>query len=185
MENPIPVDTNKLKSILANAKKVMHKVEENSPVKQTRRQTESYTPNVDTPIYDERDERDFDIPSNYSPSNQPLKNYTREQVMASNLPPAIKEAMINKPIPQLSHPPSKFSLEGLEDLIDEKPSKLIKEQRNNGLISITENDLYKLVDERVNKILADMFVKTITEQTIKKTLNALISEGKLTVKKKI
>jgi hypothetical protein len=29
-----------------------------------------------------------------------------------------------------------------------------------------------------------MFAKTITEQTIKKTVNTLINEGKLTVKKK-
>jgi hypothetical protein len=41
-----------------------------------------------------------------------------------------------------------------------------------------------MIDNRVNSILANMFAKTITEQTIKKTVTTLINEGKLTVKKK-
>jgi hypothetical protein len=44
--------------------------------------------------------------------------------------------------------------------------------------------LNEIIDKRINEVVAKMFVKTLTEQTIKKTLNTLISEGRLSPKKK-
>ena len=196
----MPVDLNKLKAILGAAKKVMAKAEEIAPTKkQTKRVNESYDDDAypSTPIYDERDEREpvYKTPdlSNYQPTTP--KGYTAEQVMASNLPQVIKDAMIKNPIPQLSMPPSKFSLEDLGDLV-EKPTARNKniplrestsEQKStlrSDMITISKAELKEMIDERVMAILVQNHNKNITEQAIKKTISTLINEGKLAVKKK-
>jgi hypothetical protein len=200
MENMTPpaVDLSKLKSILGNAKKVMNKVAENDTQKEPKNKIRenSYNDEYDysynapsTPMYSESDERDmnFTTPDLSRFQNKP-KMYSKEQVMASKLPEAIKEAMIKTPIPQLAMPPSKFDLNDLRDLVDEpkqQPKRVIKESNGNGMITISHAELNDLIDKRVNKILAEMFTKTISEQSIKKTISTLISEGKLTTKKKI
>jgi hypothetical protein len=113
--------------------------------------------------------------------------------MNSKLPPAIKEAMLKNPIPKLSGPPSKFSLEDLSDLV-EKPKPQFKspgvplressENYQSPTINITVELLNEMIDNRVNAILAKMFTKTVSEQAIKKTISTLINEGKISVKKK-
>ena len=198
---PIPMDTNRLKNILLNAKKVMAAVEEKSPTKKASKVvTESYDDDLmyqpvrQTPSYDERDEREPNYSSQY-PNTQgggqsmEVRDYTTEDVMNSKLPPAIKEAMLKNPIPRLQGPPSNFSLEGLEDLI-EKPTGQRKQIRETArptsdMISISKAELNEMIDKRVSEVLAQMFTKTLAEQTIKKTMNVLISEGKLAVKKKV
>ena len=57
METPAPVNLNALKGILANAKKVMNKVEENSTPKGTKQLRETYDDGYSNqPIYNEIDE---------------------------------------------------------------------------------------------------------------------------------
>lgn len=208
METPTPVDLNKLKSILGNAKKVMAVTEQKFPTKKTSGESRM-NENVgyshpSTPMYDENDERE---PEYSTYINQPQRevlnenrnihqpmNYDEQSVLNSKLPPAIKEAMLKNPIPKLSGPPSKFSLDDLSDLV-EKPTQKIKsksvplrESSNDyipsGTINITVDLLNEMIDKRVNEILAKMFTKTISEQAIKKTINTLITEGKITTKKK-
>ena len=78
MENPAPVDLNKLKSILGNAKKLMAVTEQKFPSKPTSgggsgRVNEDYGHSQQSaPIYDERDEREPQYPtySNQAPSVQ-------------------------------------------------------------------------------------------------------------------
>lgn len=208
MENPAPVDLNKLKSILGNAKKLMAVTEQKFPSKPTSgggsgRITEDYS-QQSTPVYDERDEREPNYPtySHQAPSemaydnsnmHKPM-NYDEQMVMNSKLPPAIKEAMLKNPIPKLSGPPSKFSLEDLSDLVEKpkpqfkSPSAPLRESAGGSYqsptINITVDVLNEMIDNRVNAILAQMYTKTISEQTIKRTISTLINEGKLTVKKK-
>jgi hypothetical protein len=197
METPSPVDLNKLKNILGNAKKIMKAADEKFPEKKSsKRVDEGYSSSYSTPVYDERDEREplYHTPdmSQYTSQPQDVRDYTEEDIMNSKLPPIVKEAMLKNPIPKPSMSFSKFSLDGLEDLVDKPmPKQAAKQpiresQRPIGsdMITISKAELNEMIDNRVNSILASMFAKTITEQTIKKTVSTLINEGKLTVKKK-
>jgi hypothetical protein len=197
METPTPVDLNKLKSILGNAKKLMKVTDEKfTPKKQSGLNESNYS----SSIYDERDEREptYQTPnmSDYSPT-QNVRDYTEEDVINSKLPDVIKEAMLKNPIPKASMSFSKFTLDGLEDLI-EKPSQksTIKtpsiplressatyEGSKTNMVNISEAKLNELIDKRVSEVLANMFVKTLSEETIKRTIGTLIKEGKLNTKK--
>jgi hypothetical protein len=193
METPKPVNLNALKNILAKSKAVMNAVEEKNPTKpsSSRNVNESYNqPTYNQPVYDESDEKELNYGtpdlSAYQ-SSQP-KMYTTEQVMASNLPPAIKEAMIKNPIPQLQMPPSSFSLEDLGDLVEQpkKPVQLNerKIQQNSDMITISRTELKELINESLLSFFKNTYEKTLTEAAIKKTINTLINEGKINVKKK-
>jgi hypothetical protein len=207
METPAPVDLNKLKAILGNAKKVMKAADEKFPKgNKNQGMNESYENySAPAPMYSESDEREPEY-RQYSPSNDVVpqhRDYTSNDIMNSKLPPAIKEAMLKNPIPKptMGALNSSFSLEGLEDLI-EKPAKRpvnpnqfkspgvpLREAaggsyQSEQMVTMSVSQLNELIDNRINKALAEMFTKTISEQTIKKTINTLVSEGKITVKKK-
>jgi hypothetical protein len=198
METPAPVNVNLLKNILAKSKAVMAAVEDKSPTKKASRQRvdEDYEDNSyrNQPVYDERDEREpeYKTPSlrDYQPnaSTQP-KMYTAEQVMASNLPQAVKEAMIKNPIPQLQGPPSKFTLEDMSDLVEKpvaKPRKQLNEDSkpSNDMITISKTELKAMINEAIGQFFTQAYNKNLTEAAIKKTISTLINEGKLNVKKK-
>jgi hypothetical protein len=147
-----------------------------------------------TPVYSEADERE-PIYENYQSAPQSAvanSNYTPEQIMASNLPPAIKEAMLNKPIPRLSGPPSKVSAEAIAKLTgatirkpnEGNPRQVIKEGTNSDMITINRVDLQNMIDESINRFFKQVYDKTVTEETIKKTINTLIKEGKIQTKRK-
>lgn len=197
MNTPPPVDVSKLKNILANAKKVMKATDEQfKPKVQSTisESTKTISSTNTSPHYNEHDEKEmvfnnnFQTPSttSYVPTN---RDYTLDEVRNSNLPPKIKEAMIKNHIPRVSSLPGAFTLEGLEDLI-EKPvnnnqNRPINEQiKHNGskMITISEKELNELIDKRINESIAKLFAKTLAEQTIKKTINTLIKEGKITKK---
>jgi hypothetical protein len=204
MEIPAPVDVNKLKSILGNAKKVMAATEQKFPSKTPKQaMSENYSHNQG-PMYSEHDEREPEYPS-YVPQQQGVVNenihkpltYDKEAVMNSKLPANIKEAMLKNPIPKLSGPPSKFSLEGLEDLIEKpkfkSPSVPLREGRNenhqpaSNMVTVSLEQLDEMINQRVEKriteVLANMYTKTVTEQAIKKTITTLMTEGKIVKKK--
>lgn len=192
MEIPKPVNIDVLKNILAKSKAVMAAVEEKSPSKPSRNVSEGYNqPSYNQPVYDERDEKEitYSTPTlkDYQTSGQP-KMYTAEQVMASNLPPAIKEAMIKNPIPQLQMPPSNFTLEDLGDLVEKpKVRTQINERvvsQNSDMITVSRTELKELINESLMTFFKDSYEKTLTEAAIKKTINTLINEGKINVKKK-
>ena len=182
MQTPPPVNLDALKGILANAKKVMHKVEDSKPTtlsESTSREVDSYEEPINEGMTSD-------------PTSAP-RGYTKEQVMASNLPPAVKQAMINQPIPALTMPPSKFTLEDMSELKDIKmtPNKRLPVNEtkrmvtsNSDMITISKTELKEMIDESIIQILTKSYNKTITEDAIKKTINMLIKEGKLTVKKK-
>jgi hypothetical protein len=193
MESPTPVDLNRLRSILGNAKKIMKAADEKFPEKNSsKRLDESNNSSFSSPDYDERDEREpaYNTPNMSEYTSQNTRDYTEEDIMNSKLPPIVKEAMLKNPIPKPSMNFSKFSLEGLEDLVEKPTSRQpIRESQtqrtnNSDMITISKAELNEMIDNRVNSILANMFAKTITEQTIKKTVSTLINEGKITVKKK-
>jgi len=197
METPAPVNVNLLKNILAKSKAVMAAVEEKSPSKKSSRQrvNEDYEDNSyrNQPVYDERDEREpeYKTPTlrDYQPTTQQPKMYTAEQVMASNLPQAVKEAMIKNPIPQLQGPPSKFTLEDMSDLVEKpvaKPRRQLNEDArpSNDMITISRTELKAMINEAIGQFFTQAYNKNLTEAAIKKTISTLINEGKLNVKKK-
>ena len=79
----------------------------------------------------------------------------------------------------------------MTDLVDKKQpvqrkqiNESVSQDWGKGMINISVDELNEIIDKRINEVVAKMFVKTLTEQTIKKTLNTLISEGRLSPKKK-
>lgn len=198
METPPPVDVNKLKSILTNAKKIMKVTDEkfSKGAPSGGRMSESYNnQTVDTPFYNETDEKELVYESKLT-SQAEARDYTAQDIMNSKMPDNIKQAMLTKPIPKLSYGSvtSAFGLEGLEDLI-EKPMKnqniaqrmtpIMESVKGSTepMVTLSISQLNEIIDNRLNKALAEMFTKTVSEQTIKKTINTLIKEGKINAKK--
>ena len=196
MEIPRPVDLGPLQALLAKSKQVMNKVETDKPLKPTP-MTESYTNDASYGDYDtdsfEHDEKEMVYenynPTQYDPTN--IQDYTEEQVMSSKLPEAIKEAMLKNRIPRLQSPPSKFTAEDISRITGapiRKPKTMVNESKvinnNPDMITISKTELKDMINEGISTFFKQIYDKTITEETIKKTINLLIKEGKINVKKK-
>lgn len=187
MENPPPVQiTPAMKALLDRAKNVMKAVDTNKPIilsEATQKQTQmeaAEEPETKAPL----------VPTSAG-------GYTREQVMNSKMPQAIKEAML-KSIPKEVPQPFNSRLEDMSDLEDIKmiPNKrkpILKAQtqsinenvnHSSDMVTLSRTDLKDLINESINNFLVQSYNKNLTEDAIKKTINMLIKEGKLTVKKK-
>lgn len=204
MDIPKPVDIGALSALLGKAKQVMNVVESRAPEKKQERgrdydPRESYNQSMfdNVPIYNESDEKE-PIYENYQQSAPQgvVQNhdYTPEQIMASNLPPIVKEAMLKNPIPRLSGPPSKVSAEDIARITGAKirtpqqkqQRQVISEGRmGDDMITISKSQLQDMINESINTFFKQTYNKTITEETIKKTINLLIKEGKIQTKRKI
>jgi hypothetical protein len=204
MDVPKPVDIGALSALLGKAKQVMNVVESRAPEKKQERgrdfdPRDSYNQSMfdNTPIYNESDERE-PIYENYQQSAPQgvVQNhdYTPEQIMASNLPPIVKEAMLKNPIPRLSGPPSKVSAEDIARITGAKirtpqhqqQRQVISEGRtSDDMITISKTQLQDMINESINTFFKQTYNKTVTEETIKKTINLLIKEGKIQTKRKI
>jgi len=187
-----PLDINALKNILGNAKAIMKKVETN----------DYQTGNIDARALTEDGVQQLYSEGVTRPaSSQPQGAYTQEMVENSKLPDVIKQAMIKKPIPQLNNLNHTFSLNDVEELIDDKKMGLPKTPKTNirkstinethqneEIISVNMSELKQMVSTLVNGHLLEFFTKSynemVTENAVKKTLNMLIKEGKLQPKKK-
>ncbi len=184
---PAPLDVNKLKGILGNAKKIMNKVEAVNPTvlsEMTQRQVDS----------EERLEQSMPLTATES------RGYNEEMVRNSKLPDAVKKLMISKPIP-----PASMSMASVisGDLLDEeegdekplifsnKPKKLaqkpineIAQRGNSDMITVSKTQLNEMINEKLLEFFTKSYNKTLIEDTIKRTVSTLIKEGKMTVKKK-
>ena len=180
MDTPQPVDVSRLKAILGNAKKVMQHADNVKPI-----------------TLSENTQKQIEVDTNEEPmTEQASREYSDEQVMKSRLPEAVKKAMIDRRVPHLTAPPPKFTLDDLDDN-DEKPmipnkratitKAPIRENltnKNSDLITISKTELNEMIKDQLVDFLTQSYNKTLTEEAIKKTINMLIKEGKLTVKKK-
>jgi len=204
MQTPAPVNLSHLQSILAKSKQVMKKVDTDKPIVtkgvETKGLSESYgqeptrhAPAV--PNYSEQDERD-PVYENYVPPTSNIHeaiDYTEEHVMNSKLPPIVKEAMLKNHIAKPKFTASKFSLDDVSGLIEKKPinTQQFKPQQLNETTKATPNAvmidpsvLKAMIKEAVAEYFKESYEKNITETAIKKTINVLIKEGKITPKKK-
>jgi hypothetical protein len=197
MEMPAPVPLGALEGLLARSKQVMQQVEAKNPIIQKGSDSglvESYTPQQNTQSYgyDESDEKDMYYGDYKSPEKDVTQvvDYTEEQVMSSNLPPAIKEAMLKNRIPRLSGPPSKVSPEAIARMtgIQPKPQQqtrqpLTENVNNSGMVTVSKEQLQAMIKEGIDNFFKNDYEKRITEAAIKKTITVLIKEGKLNTKK--
>ncbi len=200
METPPPVNLSALSAILAKSKQVMNKVEGEAPKSVKPSRNEQINENYGDNFYDETDERE-PVYENYMPSTgteeyQAPRDYTREMVENSRLPQAIKDIMIAKPIPVLTSPPSRFTAEEiskitgtpLRDNRAQEPRQRVQENiqqptRNSEMITISKSELKDMINEGISTFFKQVYDKTLTEETIKKTINLLIKEGKIITKK--
>jgi hypothetical protein len=205
MSTPIPVDLSKLGAILNKSRQVMNKIESEKPVVQSPRITEGLTNDNDTQprrssksgsFYSENDEKDMVFETNVSVQQSNVYNYSDEQVSNSKLPDAIKKVMLEKRIPKLATPPSRFTTEDLAAASGIELNKPTQKQRlnenisNNGdLITVSKTQLTEMVNNLVEKKLLEYFNKNynkmITQEAVKTTINTLIREGKIVKKKSL
>jgi len=197
MEMPTPVSLGALEGLLARSKQVMQQVEAKNPIAQKGSDSglaESYTPQQTTKSYgyDESDEKDMSYGDYKAPERDvtQIVDYTEEQVMASNLPPAIKEAMLKNRIPRLSGPPSKVSPEAIARMTGIQPKQqpqtrqpLTENVNNSGMVTVSKEQLQAMIKEGIDNFFKNDYEKRITEAAIKKTITVLIKEGKLNTKK--
>jgi hypothetical protein len=198
MEMPTPVSLGALEGLLARSKQVMQQVEAKNPIVQKGSDSglaESYTPQQTTKNYgyDESDEKDMSYGDYKAPERDVTQvvDYTEEQVMASNLPPAIKEAMLKNRIPRLSGPPSKVSPEAIARMTGIQPKQqqpqtrqpLTENVNNSGMVTVSKEQLQAMIKEGIDNFFKNDYEKRITEAAIKKTITVLIKEGKLNTKK--
>lgn len=195
MEIPAPVNLSALQGILAKSKQVMNKVEGDKPVKQSKGRLEESYQAEESYIYDERDERE-PMYEDYTPVSDPtqVSDYTEEQVRASNLPPAIKEAMLKNRIPRINGMASGVSAEDISRITgapirQQKPTITESQQKrpqqnNSDMVTLSRTELKEMINEGISTFFKQVYDKTLTEETIKKTINLLIKEGKIGVKKK-
>lgn len=198
--SPSPVVmTPQMIAILAKSKQVMNKSLADKPIAVKNvapALSESYAVES-TPMYSESDEREPNYNNDYAPRPStiaPPENFSREHIMASKLPANIKEAMIKNPI-------SRPSMTGVmtQDVIEAinpnatratpQPRQMVSESRttqsaNSDLITISRTELKEIMNETLVNFLKTNYEKSLTEAAITKTINLLIKEGKIGVKKK-
>lgn len=195
MITPPPVDLNKLRGILGNAKTIMKKVETG----------DFETGHVDARALTEDGVMELQAEGVRRPAQsiqQPQfeNDQYQQAVMKSGMPESVKKLMLERPIQQAT-PNYTFSLDDVSDLSDEKPLPRPSVQKNtqkkaihenntqsSDMITVSKIELKEMVNAIVNEKLLEFMTKTnnktITEDAVKKTISLLIKEGKLIPKKK-
>lgn len=190
---PATLNNPALIALLSRSKKLMEKVENHDYT----------TGHVDSRALHEDGVRQMQNEGVIRPqsmaSSQVSEDYTDDQVRNSKLPQAIKDAMIKNKIPRATMASSSFSLESVSEMIEqEKPMTFSKPQPrkqvtenvisnnnyNSDMITISKTELKSMINESLAQFFKQSYDKTLTEDAIKKTINMLIKEGKISVKQK-
>jgi hypothetical protein len=199
MQMPQPLDVSRLKGILGGAKAIMNKVE-----------TGDYTTgNVDGRALNEDGVQQMMAEGITRPqtsvapqmqANQPLY----KNMETSNMPSAIKEAMMKSPIPQGNGVNHTFNLEDVQPQAAQQVQKSVAQQypqtprtnpqpvyeqqqvgaNGNGTFTVSESALRAIVQDMLLEFMTQTFTQNLSEDVIKKTIGTLIKEGKINVKKK-
>lgn len=186
METPLPVNLNNpaLMALLSKSKNIIQKIETTSPIVLS-----------EITLKQSAAEAISEPQSTIPLQPRAAAGYTREQVLASKFPDNIKEAMI-KSIP-VSESTQAYTLDDIENddvkMVPNKRKPLVKQsvnevrqiQSNSDLITLSRSELKEMINESLVKFLTESYNKTLTEAVIKKTIQTLINEGKLNVKKKV
>lgn len=201
MNNPAPIDTSRLKGMLMGAKALMDKVETGN--------YQTGNVNIDTSITG--DQLVESVHGNQNTGGENTTNVAPKIVggkpiyknlESSRMPKSIKEAMLKQPIPQMSMANNTFTLDDVSDLIEKplpknmpltkRPQILETHQpisQVNDTFTVSETALRGIIQDVVNKqlleFMSETFAKKLTEEAIKKTINTLIKEGKISTKKRV
>lgn len=190
------MDKDKLMKMLSGAKQVMDKVESGNFEPTNKSLSESVNQYGGEELLESLPEG---MTPNSTPTNptRPMGN-SYKNYETSTMPDHIKKAMVDFPIPKMemgSGGGPSFSLDDVGDLAKKSPvqaqaqpqttqvneSRIVNSQ-GQLLITMTENELDKKIQEALLNFMATTFTKNLTENTIKKTITTLIKEGKLKVK---
>lgn len=181
---PPPADLSKLKNILGNAKSIMNKVNDGNYEKGN---VDGNTLAQSTDGYVNEGNMNLNATTMGNSARQ-MKQPSKDAIMNSKMPEAIKKAMLENPIsqPKMNHT---FNLDDVSDLIDDKPipAPTTKKRVNEGvvkgdMITISEAGLRDMIKDVLIEYLSADYSKNITEGVIKKTINTLIKEGKIKTK---
>jgi hypothetical protein len=193
-------DNSKLMAMLAGAKNVMNKVESgdyevgNVDVTKQSQTSDNLVESTQGAPGSEYAPR----PANTKPMGTSYKNLS-----TSKMDPAILKAMVENPMPQQTMASGNgptFTLEDVQALVQKEvaqapqnvhaPVQQVQEQApvanqyGQKVITMTEAELEAKIKNTLFEFMATTFVKTLKEETIKKTIGTLIKEGKIKVSKK-
>jgi hypothetical protein len=203
-----PADLSKLRGILGGAKALMNKVESGNYEEGNVHMDTSVTGSQLVEGNGQQQAAAQPRPNatnNVAPQIVNGKAHYKN-MSTSKMPDNIKEAMMKNPMPAMSMPSNTFSLDDVSDLIDkpmpqqmsnpQRPAPL-QEQRQtpqpiqhaNDSFTVSETALRGIIKDIVKGELLDFmsetFAKQLSEQTIKKTINTLIKEGKIKTRKPV
>ena len=113
---------------------------------------------------------------------------TYKNMSSSKMPDAIKQAMMESPIEQLSSPNHTFNLEDVSTLVNEAPKQRRPKKTNQQkeiintkkLVGLNETQVRGIVKEELFKFLTQYFTKGLTESVQRET----IAEVKRQMKRK-
>jgi hypothetical protein len=177
------ISPNELMTRLVQAKKVMNKVETGNFEKG----------HVNEQILKSNPEDLVNI-QNIQPSQKPVAHQLNaDKINSSKLPDAIKKAMIENPIPQitLNDNINMDFIQGAKKLMEKeglskKPSQKLYESQQNfsnidmsSLTTLIENTIRKVLDEKLNQILTAQQTATINENLVLKVGDSIF-KGKIT-----
>jgi hypothetical protein len=167
-----PISSNDLMQRLTQAKKVMNKVDSGNF--ERGQVSENVYMSSDEPIQQE----------------QPVKRVPVDKIQNSKLPDAIKKAMIENPIPQISLSESLDMdfVKGAKKLMEKeglsKPTQATSKVSNpgvdmNAIAVLIENTVRKVMDEKLNQILSAQQTQSINENLVLKVGDSVF-KGKIT-----
>lgn len=181
-----PIDVSRLKGILGNAKKIMGKVE-----------TGNYeTGHVDGRALTEEGVRELQAEGVRRPISQGQQQVDTSRIQNSKLPESIKKAMMENPIAQPTGLHHTFNLEDVSDMEYEKPMSYpstrqpmrenvnYQQPQQQAFGGYSENVLKAMIKDVLIEYLSNEYSKNLTESVIKQTISTLLSEGKITTKKR-
>lgn len=183
-----PISANDLMSKLVQAKKVMNKVDSGNYEKGNIDESRLMAPSEDTGYVSE----DFQQPV---VNTRPVGTPTADKIQQSKLPDAIKKAMMENPIPQISLNDSLDMdfVKGAKRLMEQegiqsKPAAKKQAPQSaatgtgmnmNALATLIENTVRKVMDEKLTQILSAQQTATINENLVLKVGDSIF-KGKIT-----
>jgi|688.fasta_scaffold83373_4 hypothetical protein len=185
-----PISSNDLMSKLVQAKKLMNKVDTGDFERGNIDESKLIAPSNDSDYLSESYEQ-----NQPQVNTRPVGTPTADRIQQSKLPDAIKKAMIENPIPQISLSDSLDMdfVKGAKRLMEQEgvqPKQTQKKQspqptgnasgvNMNALATLIENTVRKVMDEKLSQILTAQQTSTINENLVLKVGDSIF-KGKIT-----
>jgi hypothetical protein len=185
-----PISSNDLMSKLVQAKKLMNKVDTGDFERGNIDESKLMAPSNDSDYLSESYEQ-----NQPQVNTRPVGTPTADRIQQSKLPDAIKKAMIENPIPQISLSDSLDMdfVKGAKRLMEQEgvqPKQTQKKQspqptgnasgvNMNALATLIENTVRKVMDEKLSQILTAQQTSTINENLVLKVGDSIF-KGKIT-----